>query len=122
MSVTLESMSADNLAVLVWGAKNDIAAVTTQTHEFPDGIVAGQTHIVPNGFNMTNTFAQGLAGSPVTVPTTKYDLDASFGTIQFLDVATYTQPFDASLRSRRRCRYSVYDATGSDALPALRGS
>jgi hypothetical protein len=93
MSVTLESMSADNLAVLVWGAKNDIAAVTTQTHEFPDGIVAGQTHIVPNGFNMTNTSLKDDAGSPVTVPTTKYDLDASFGTIQFLDVATYAQPF-----------------------------
>lgn len=93
MSVTLESMSADNLALLLWGGKSTIAAATSETHIFPTGIAAGESHVIPNGFDLSNTSLKDSAGSPVTVPTIKYTLSESFGSIQFLDVAGYTQPF-----------------------------
>jgi len=96
MSVTLESMSADNLALLLWGGKSTIAAATSESHIFPTGITAGESHVIPNGFNLSNTSLQDSAGSPVTVPTTKYTLNESFGSIQFLDVTGYTQPFELS--------------------------
>lgn len=93
MSVTLESVTDDNLALLVWGNKATSAAAAAQSYTFPSGIADDETHIVPNGFNMTSAVLKDSAGSPVTVPTSKYTIDTSFGVIQFLDVASYTQPF-----------------------------
>lgn len=108
MSLTLESISSDNLALLVHGAKFTKAAETTQSHFFPTGIVADETHIVPNGFNITNGVLKDSAGSPVTVATSKYVLDADFGTVKFLDVATYTQPFELE-----------YDRGAYEAVPMV---
>jgi hypothetical protein len=93
MSMSLESVGYDVLALLMWGAKADIAVAATQNYTFPSGVANNDIHIVPNGFNMTATSLKDSAGTPATVPTTKYNLDPSFGTIEFLDTATYTQPF-----------------------------
>jgi hypothetical protein len=93
-SLTLESISKENIALLTWGTNIAIASAATQSHFFPVGIVDDEIHVIPNGFNITVPVVKDSAGSPATVPDTKYDLDADFGTIQFLDVATYTQPFE----------------------------
>lgn len=92
-SLTTENMSDDNLSLLFWGSKQVIAGATGTVHTFPTGIVAGETHIIPNAFALTPTFLKDSTGSPVTVPTSKYNLDNNFGVIEFLDVATYVQPF-----------------------------
>ena len=94
MSVTLESISDDVLALLVWGTKNTIAAATGQSHFFPSGILAGETHIIPNAWNISNAVLKDSAGSPVTVDSADYTLDTDFGTIKFNDVSGYTQPFE----------------------------
>jgi hypothetical protein len=92
MSLTLESMSADNLALLMWGSKTAIAEAAAQSHFFPEGIADDDIHIIPNGFNLSVPVLKDSA--PVVVTTSKYSLDEDFGTIQFLDVAGYTQPFE----------------------------
>ena len=94
MSVTLESMSDDNLALLLWGQKNAIGALTTQTYTFPEDIVDDEIHVVPNGFNLSNVSMKDSAGGGgATVSTSKYSVDEDFGAVQFLDVDGYTQPF-----------------------------
>jgi hypothetical protein len=92
MSVTLEGISEDNLAVLLWGESNDIAALTTQNYTFPNPVTDDEVHVVPNAFGLTSTSLKDSAGTPVVIPTSKYTLDADFGTIRFDDVATYVQP------------------------------
>lgn len=94
MSVTLESISNDNLAILVWGQATTVASAPTQSHFFPEDIANGEYHMVPNGFNISVPVLKDSAGSPVTVPTTKWTIDPDFGVVHFLDVATYTQPFE----------------------------
>lgn len=93
-SLTLESITKENIALLTWGTNVAIPSLTAQSHFFPAGIVAGDIHVIPNGFNISVPVVKDSAGSPVTVTDTKYDLDAAFGVIKFLDVATYTQPFE----------------------------
>lgn len=92
-SLVTENMSDDNLALMFWGGKSTITGASGTVHTFPSGIVDGDVHIIPNAFNLTPTFLKDSAGSPATVPTTKYTLDNDFGVVEFLDVATYTQPF-----------------------------
>jgi hypothetical protein len=111
VSVTLESMTQDNLALLLWGNKRTIASAAAQSHFFPTGIVAGETHIIPNAFNITTPVLKDSTGSPVTVPTTKYEIDPTFGVVKFLDVATYTQPFELE-----------YDNGAAKAVPIFSGS
>lgn len=93
-SLTLESISKENIAILTWGQNTDIASVAAQSHFFPDDIEDDEIHVIPNGFNISVPVVKDSAGSPVIVTNTKYDLDAAFGVIKFLDVAGYTQPFE----------------------------
>jgi hypothetical protein len=94
MSLTLESISKENLALMLWGTNVHTNALATQSYFFPSGIVANDIHVVPNGFNITSPVVKDSAGAPVTVPTTKYEIDPSFGTIKFTgrgDVHTAVQ-------------------------------
>jgi hypothetical protein len=94
MSVTLENIADEVLATLVWGETNAIAAATTQSHFFPAGIANGEHHIIPNAWNLSNAVLKDSAGSPATVDSADYLLDTDFGTIKFIDVTGYTQPFE----------------------------
>lgn len=93
-SLTLESITKENIALLTWGTNVAIASAAAQSHFFPDAIVNDEIHVIPNGFNITVPVLKDSAGTPVTVDAADYDLDADFGVIQFLDVAGYTQPFE----------------------------
>lgn len=94
MSMTLESISYDNLALLMWGTKQDLASAAAQSHFFPTGIANGEKHVVPNGFNLSSAVLKDSAGAPATVDAADYDIDESFGVVEFIDVAGYTQPFE----------------------------
>lgn len=107
-SLVTENMSNDNLALIFWGGNATIDADTAAVHTFPTGIVAGETHIVPNAFALTPTFLKDSAGTPATVGTTKYELNNDFGTIKFLDVAGFTQPFKLT-----------YDTAAVESVPFL---
>lgn len=93
-SITLENWKNANLALMLWGTETAIATAATQSYFFPSGIVNNDIHAVPNGFNITNAVVKDSAGTPATVTNTKYTLDVDLGTITFLDVAGYTQPFE----------------------------
>jgi hypothetical protein len=62
MSMTLESITEDNLAVITWGSKVDIASAASQSHFFPAGIANGEYHIVPDGFNLSACVVKDSAG------------------------------------------------------------
>lgn len=94
VSLTLESLTPENLALLTSGVVQTLAALTAQSYFFPSGIVAGENYIIPSGFNLANAVVKDSAVTPVTVTTTKYALDASFGSMNFIDVTGYTQPFE----------------------------
>lgn len=94
VEIELENIADDVAAVLLWGTKNTLASAPTQSHFFPSGIADGEYHIVPNGFKLTVPVLKDSAGSPATVDTADYEIDASFGVIKFNDVSGYTQPFE----------------------------
>lgn len=94
-SVSFESISRRNLALMFWGSIEQIAEAAAQSSFFPIGIANGDTHVIPNAFNISDLVIKDSAGVPVTVPNTKYNWDDDFGVVEFLDVAGYTQPFEA---------------------------
>lgn len=110
-SMTLKSITKENLAVLTWGVNTAIAAAPSSSHFFPEGIVAGDIHIVPNGFNISSPVLKDSAGSPATVDTADYEIDTDFGSIKFNDVAGYTQPFELE-----------YDRGAADSVPFFTGT
>jgi hypothetical protein len=121
MSVTLQNISADNLALLVWGTQVEVEQAAGVSYTFPSSdIVDGDIYKIPNTINLANAVLVDSAVSPATVSTTKYNVDEDFASVEFLDVATYTQPFKlnydkgASIRipmftSQRPYRYLVFE-------------
>ena len=95
VSMTLENVSRDNLALMWWSQPLTQAQQAAQSYFFPSGIVAGETHVIPDGFNIANLVIKDSAGVPATVPTTKYNWNNAYGVVEFLDVTGFTQPFEA---------------------------
>lgn len=93
-SLDLESITKENIALLTWGTNIAIASAATQTHAFPDPVVAGEIHVIPNGFNLTATsLKDSTPTTPLTIDPSHYDLDADFGAIKFIDISTGVQPY-----------------------------
>jgi hypothetical protein len=109
-SMTLESISEDNLALITWGTKQDIAAAAGQNYTFPNPVAADETHVIPNAFNLSNLVLKDSTGTPLTVDTADYEADASFGVVKFIDVSGYVQPIKAQ-----------FDQGAAKAVPAFTG-
>jgi hypothetical protein len=92
VSVTFEEITKENAEVLLYGDTRTIASATAQTETLPTGIIAGETYLL-KGQNLTNVTVHDSAGTPALVAASNYEINATFGTIKFISVGSFTQPF-----------------------------
>lgn len=91
----LEDFTEENIA---WATNGRIKSITggAKTNELaPAGLIAGSVWAL-KGQGISAVAITDSAGSPVTVDTDDYTIDADFGTITMVSVAGYTQPFKAA--------------------------
>jgi len=95
--LTLKERTIKNLELEVFGvSSSEIAGSYSLNEAFPSGITAGQTYLIPGGhMGITAFVLKDNAGTPVTVPNTKYSINPDAPLITFIDVTGYTQPFHA---------------------------
>lgn len=97
VSAELEDWSKENLALAVRGKTNTIAsgAVTSAAPDTsPAALVAGSIWALKHQ-KVSAVVIKDSSGSPVTVDSADYTVDADFGTVTILDVTGYTLPLKA---------------------------
>lgn len=87
----LEDWNADNLALALYGKSVSQSSGTVTAETLPT-VEVGKRYALANQ-TVSSVVVKDSAGSPVTVPDTKYSVDAVYGTITFSDISGYTQPF-----------------------------
>lgn len=93
VKIPLLEWNKENLALRLLGDHSVIAAGTVTGEVLEDDLVAGALVSLQKG-HVSDVVIHDSAGTPVTVPTSKYAFNA-YGTGSFSDVAGYTQPFKA---------------------------
>ncbi|HEY0545317.1 MAG TPA: hypothetical protein VGC91_08085 [Pyrinomonadaceae bacterium] len=97
LRLVLKEATAENLALALFGKSVDETTGTFTAVAFPTGIIAGETYQIPGArAKVSSIVIVDSAVTPATVTSTKYEVDADFGTVKFLDVSSYTQPFKIS--------------------------
>jgi len=107
LSVTLEEVPKDNLALLFGGPVLTREAAYVTGEVLPYGLGAGDTVALryPK-LNLFTVVVKDNRGN--TIPTINYDVDHFFGTITFKNVVGYEQPFKVDYR---------YDVIGGPLVP-----
>jgi len=97
LQFVLEDFTAENLEMGMYGTTSVLGAATVTAEEFPDDLVAGDFVRLANP-KVSAVVIKDSAGSPVTLTLdTHYRIaSADFGTIEILNVASFTQPFTAA--------------------------
>lgn len=96
-SGTIEALTEDNQALILNGTSQDITGGTI-TNKSLGTVVAGQ-EIMVGEYNLSDVVIKDSSATPATVDTSKYELDAPFGTIKFIDVTGLTMPLTLSATS-----------------------
>lgn len=107
-TISLENIARKNLALMWWSTVVENEQAAAVEFDFESGLVATDIRVIENGFNISNLVITDSAISPATVSTTKYNYDADFGVVEFLDVGGFTQPFKAT-----------FDQGASESVPML---
>ena len=94
ISLTLEDFSKENLALALYGAASAIASGSVTNEALPTTLVAGD-YVRTAKPNISALVVTDSAGTPATLTAgTHYEItSAVHGTIKFLNVGTFTQPF-----------------------------
>ena len=94
ISLTLEDFSKENLALALYGAASAIASGSVTNEALPIALVAGD-YVRTAKPNISALVVTDSAGTPATLTAgTHYEItSAVHGTIKFLNVGTFTQPF-----------------------------
>lgn len=97
IALTLNWADAANLVLGLYGTAIAVTAGTVTDEPLPAGLVAGDIVAVEHG-GISAVVVKDSAGSPVTlVANTDYRVDsANGGTIEILNVGSFTQPFEVS--------------------------
>lgn len=92
-SFTIEEFDKDNLALALYGAGSTIAASTVVAEVFPTVVV--NDYVKTAKQKLSAIVVKDSAGTPVTLTLgTHYEVtSADHGTIKFLNLAAFTQPF-----------------------------
>jgi len=95
--LTIKERTAENLELELFGvASQDAAGSYTGNDAFPDGILAGQTVMIPGGhIGISALVIKDSSATPATVAPTKYQVNPDAPFVTFLDVTGLTQPFKA---------------------------
>jgi hypothetical protein len=97
-TMRVKEIEGNNLALAMFGEESADAGGAVTAQAFPSGIVDGEKHLLPG--HPLNVSALSIVDSAVTPATlalgSDYTVDLDFGTVTFLDVSGFTQPFKAS--------------------------
>lgn len=90
----IEEFSKENIAMALFGASSTISAGTVTNETLPSGIVAGNIVRLQKA-KASSIVVKDSAGTPATLTAnTHYKVfSADHGSLEFLDVAGFTQPF-----------------------------
>lgn len=88
------SLTPEGLAWIQRAATVASASGSFSNYVLPVGVTVGPLFVLPHN-NLTSVVVTDSAGSPATVPGSKYTIWPQ-GLIEFHDVAGYTQPFKVS--------------------------
>lgn len=98
VAATLRQIDTQSLADSLFGAVSTVAGASVTDEVFPTGITAGD--VVKLAYpGVSALVIKDSAGSPVTIAAQYYELDARFGSIEFLGLPTApapTEPLKAS--------------------------
>jgi hypothetical protein len=99
LTITFDEYSKESMAWALLGATTALAGAGAVTNWVaPTGFVVGDTIILPDK-NVSAVTVTDSTGSPKTLPSGQYTLDAFAGTIELNDITTggpYVQPFKVS--------------------------
>lgn len=97
LSGTIHQLDVAALAELLRGTVSTIAAGSVSGEELPEDIAAGDVIKLDLPYNVSALVITDSTGSPVTVDPVNYELDAAFGSIEFLTIpGGAVQPFKAA--------------------------
>lgn len=118
---TFDDWSKENLALATQGTATTTAAGAVTAEVAPLGLVVGDIWALKRQ-KVSALIIKDSAATPVTVTNTKYRIvDADFGTVEMLDVATYTQPFTASYSAEAVDSVSFFTAPISEVSVRFQG-
>lgn len=122
-TVVLKEASNDNLALMLKGQIEDVAATPFTNLAFRNPVVAGETDALPGGqVNLSTATITDSAGSPATlVAGTNYTIDLKYGTITWLLVTGFTQPFKLAGTPNAHKYVSMFTDSGKEYWLRLKG-
>lgn len=99
VTITFDEFSKESMAYALLAVNTAVAAGSAVSNWVaPTGFVVGDTIVLPHK-NVSAVTVVDSTGSPKTLPTDQYELDAFAGTVRLLDLTTggaYVQPFKVS--------------------------
>jgi hypothetical protein len=108
-SIACKEATAQNLELYFHGKKTVLAGGSVTGQNFPAGVQAGETYRLPGftGIVSSLVIKDSAGGGGATVDPSKYVADLKGGTVKFLDVSGFTQPFKASFTNAPSTRNSL---------------
>ena len=94
-SFTLDELSPENQALALRGTATKIPAGSVTGEQLPAGLKAGDRIKLKN-ITVSNVVITDSAVTPATLPPANYKVDPDYGTAEFSDVGSLTQPFKAA--------------------------
>jgi hypothetical protein len=96
MNVTMKEITSKNLGILLGGDVVTIAGGAASNLPWPTGIAAGEERRLPDlSFNVTSLVITDNAAGTL-VAGTHYTANLKTGTVKFINLASFVQPFKAS--------------------------
>ncbi|HEY0171518.1 MAG TPA: hypothetical protein VGB98_10880 [Pyrinomonadaceae bacterium] len=97
-TLRVKEVEGNNLPLALFGTETADAGGAVVAQAFPPGIAEGEKHFLPGRpLGVSALTIVDSAGSPETLEEgTDYTADLDFGTVTFLNVDGFTQPFKAS--------------------------
>jgi hypothetical protein len=123
-SVTCKERVALVLEMALHGTKSTVNSGTVTAQPFPSGILVNEERILPGTHpGVSSVVIRDSAVSPATlVAGTDYTVDAVAGTVTFLNLGTYVQPFKASYSYQARTDVTILSKTAKNKVFLFEGS
>lgn len=98
MNVTMKEKNLSNLVKLLNGEQVAVSSGSVTNSAWPTGIAAGEERRLPAlDTNVTSLVLTDSAGTPATLTSgTHYTADLKRGTVKFINLASFVQPFKAA--------------------------
>jgi hypothetical protein len=123
-SLQVKEVTKENLAMMSFGTVVEQATATITNRPFPSGILVNETHQLPGGLaNVSAVVITDSAATPVPlVLGTNYELDAAFGTMKFINLGSFTQPFKISCTAGATSDVAIGKQASEELFLLLKGT